>query len=203
MQTLNMLIEAPDYISEVQVAKGTLPSRERLAEQIDAAIKKAAADGTLTTAQILVAKINAIPDDATPVELERQSELLKELVSTQPLGFTEYLGYEVFFKHKRYRAAIACFKRSLESNSGDADSHLRRLRPQGASDAAAALPRGARRARRGCRNGPRRLHLPAPAVLRTRGCAACLQPHAAADPPRRSGSLTPLHLTSHGKRQAK
>ena len=124
MQTLNMLIEAPDYISEVQVAKGTLPSRERLAEQIDAAIKKAAADGTLTTAQILVAKINAIPDDAMPVELERQSELLKELVSTHPLGFTEYLGYEVFFKHKRHRAAIACFKRSLESNSGDAGVRL-------------------------------------------------------------------------------
>ena len=124
MQKLNILIEAPDYVSEVQVAKGTLPSREKLAEQIEAAIKKAAADGGLTPTQVLVAKINAIPDDATPPEQERQSELLTELVSTQPLSFTEYLGYEVFFKHKRYRAATACFKRSLEANSGDAGVRL-------------------------------------------------------------------------------
>jgi tetratricopeptide (TPR) repeat protein len=123
MQKLNILIEAPSF-SEGQLAAGALPPRDKLIEQIDAAIRKAASDGSLTPAQILVARINAIPDDSSPPDLERQSELLKELISTQPVGFVDYLSYEVFFTHKRYRAAVPCFKRTLEGRPTDANVRL-------------------------------------------------------------------------------
>jgi tetratricopeptide (TPR) repeat protein len=123
MQRLNILIEAPGF-SEGQVAPGALPPRDKLIEQIEAAIQKAASDGSLTAAQILVAKINAIPDDSSPADIEKLSELLNELTSTQPFGFVDYLSYEVFFTHKRYRAAVACFKKTLESRPGDANGRL-------------------------------------------------------------------------------
>jgi tetratricopeptide (TPR) repeat protein len=123
MQRLNILIEAPGF-SEGQVAPSALPPRDKLIEQIEAAIQKAASDGSLTAAQILVAKINAIPDDSSPADIEKLSELLNELTSTQPFGFVDYLSYEVFFTHKRYRAAVACFKKTLESRPGDANGRL-------------------------------------------------------------------------------
>jgi len=123
MQTLNILIEAPSF-SEGQLAMGALPPRDKVIEQIDAAIQKAASDGSLTPAQILVAKINAIPDNSSPADIEKQSELLKELTSTQPYGFVDYLSYEVFFTRKRYRAAVACFKKTLEGRPTDANVRL-------------------------------------------------------------------------------
>jgi tetratricopeptide (TPR) repeat protein len=123
MQRLNILIEAPSF-SEGQVPTGALPPRDKLIEQIDAAIQKAASDGLLTPAQILVAKINVIPDDSSPADIEKQSEYLKELISTQPYGLIDYLSYEVFFTHKRYRAAVASFKRTLEGRPTDANVRL-------------------------------------------------------------------------------
>ena len=63
--------------------------------------------------------------------------------------------------------------------------HLRRLRPQGAAGRAAALPSGARRARRRHGPGTGRVHLPAAAVLRARCVAARVQPNPAAHGPRR------------------
>jgi tetratricopeptide (TPR) repeat protein len=124
MQRLNLLIEVPDYLTDILVARGAPESREQLVQQVEAAIKKASAEGLLTAAQALVARISSFPDDNTPAEIEKQSELLKELISTQPKSFTDYLGYEVFFRHKRYRPAVACFKRSLEVNRLDANVRL-------------------------------------------------------------------------------
>jgi tetratricopeptide (TPR) repeat protein len=95
-----------------------------LIEEIDAAIKKATLDGSLTPAQILVARINAIPDDAPAAATQAQSALLTELISTQPRSFIDYLGYDVFFKHKRNRAAVVCFKSTLEARPGDANARL-------------------------------------------------------------------------------
>jgi transcription termination/antitermination protein NusA len=82
------------------------------------------------------------------------------------------------------------------------DQDLHRLRPQGAPGRAPALPRGSGRARAGCRGGTRRLHVPAPAVLRARGGAARFQPDASPPRPYRPGSLTPLHWMTNGQRQA-
>jgi tetratricopeptide (TPR) repeat protein len=123
MQKLNVLIEAPSF-SEGQVPINLLPPRDKLIEQIQAAIQKAASDGSLTPAQILVARINAIPDDSLPADIEKQSDLLKELISTQPYGLVDYLSYEVFFAHKRYRAAVPCFKKTLEGRPTDANVRL-------------------------------------------------------------------------------
>jgi tetratricopeptide (TPR) repeat protein len=123
MQKLNMLIEAPSF-SEGGLPPSALPPRDKLIEQIDAAIQKAASDGSLTPAQILVAKISAIPDDASPAEIEKQSGLLKELISTQPYGLIDYLSYEVYFTHKHFRPAAACFKRVLEGRPTDANVRL-------------------------------------------------------------------------------
>jgi tetratricopeptide (TPR) repeat protein len=124
MQRLNLLIEVPDYPTDILVARGAPESRQQLVQQLEAAIKKASGEGLLTAAQTLVARISSFPDDNTPAEIEKQSELLKELTSTHPKSFTDYLGYEVFFRHKRYRPAVACFKRSLEMNRLDANVRL-------------------------------------------------------------------------------
>lgn len=124
MQKLNNFLELPGYYSESQVARGAWPSRDKAIEEIDGAIKKGISDGSLTPAQILIARINAIPDDSPAAVTETQSALLTELVSTQPLSFIDYLGYGVFFKHKRYRAAAACFKRTLEARPDDISVRL-------------------------------------------------------------------------------
>lgn len=124
MQRLNLLVEVAEYPTDLRVAKGAPQSREQLTQEIEAAIKQASAAGLITTVQALVASINSYPDAATSAETERQSELLKELLSSQPRSFTDYLGYEVFFRHKRYRPAVACFKRTLEANRMDANARL-------------------------------------------------------------------------------
>jgi tetratricopeptide (TPR) repeat protein len=124
MQRLNTMIELPDYYVESQVAAGTMQPREKVVAEILAAIDKAETNASLTPAQILVAKINAILDDSPAPEIEKLSDLLKELVTNQPRGYTNYLGYNVFFKHRRYRAAVACFKRSLEAEPEDVSVRL-------------------------------------------------------------------------------
>jgi tetratricopeptide (TPR) repeat protein len=124
MQRLNTMIELPDYYVESQVAAGTMQPREKVVAEILAAIDKAETNASLTPAQILVAKINAILDDSPAPEIEKLSDLLKELVTNQPPGYTNYPGYNVFFKHRRYRAAVACFKRSLEAEPEDVSVRL-------------------------------------------------------------------------------
>lgn len=124
MQRLNASIEVEDNIAETLTGRSTGPSRDKLAADVEAAITKAAAEGVLTPAQILVDRISAIPDDAPAPAIERQAELLKELISTEPRSFTDYLAYEIFFRHKRFRAAVVCFNRTLEVNRLDANSRL-------------------------------------------------------------------------------
>ena len=124
MQKLNITIETPDYFIDTQTAKGVIQPRDKLVEEIVALIDKAEVDGSLTPAQILVARINAITDDAPKAEIEKQVALINELVSKQPKGFTDYLGYQVFFQHKRYRPAAACFKRQLEADPEDVSVRL-------------------------------------------------------------------------------
>jgi tetratricopeptide (TPR) repeat protein len=124
MQSLNMTIELPDYFVESQVAAGAMQPREKVVAEILAAIHKAETDGSLTPAQILVAKINAIPDDAPAAEIEKQSELIKQLVTDRPGNYAHHLGYFIFFKHKRYRPAAACLKRSLDAGPEDVSTRL-------------------------------------------------------------------------------
>lgn len=99
-------------------------SAERIAADARALIERATLEGTLTPAQILVARISMFANNAPAAEIEKQTELIKELLSTQPLSFTNYLGYEIFFRQKRYRPASECFKRSLNAEPSDANVRL-------------------------------------------------------------------------------
>jgi tetratricopeptide (TPR) repeat protein len=143
MQRLTAMIELPDYFVESQLASGAMQPREKVVAEILGAIERADMNGSLTAAQLLVARINAIPDDAPAAEIEKQSGLLKQLVTNHPRGFTDYLGDEIFFKHKRNRAAVVCFERSLEAEPENAGRRLNlgiaygRLRMFEKADAAA------------------------------------------------------------------
>jgi len=118
------LLNAAATFAEGEFPWAALPSRESLAKEIDAAIQKGASDGSLTPAQVLVAKISAILDDAPPAEIEKQSALVKELISNHTYGLIDYLSYEVYFTHKHFRPAVACFKRTLEGRPTDANVRL-------------------------------------------------------------------------------
>src|SRR4030095_8747583 len=110
MHELNVLQELPEGFRQLPTMKGATRPRERTLADARSLLDSAASEGTLTPAQILVARIYLIADNDSASEIERQSEMLKELISTQPKSFTDYLGYDVFFEHKIYRPAVECFK---------------------------------------------------------------------------------------------
>lgn len=124
MQKLNVLIAAPEYFIAGEIAKGAMQPRDVVLTKISAAIDQAQADGSLTAAQILVARIKAIPDDASQTEVDKQSGLINELIAQQPRGFTDYLGYKIFYRQKRFRPAAACFRRTLEAEPSDVSTRL-------------------------------------------------------------------------------
>jgi tetratricopeptide (TPR) repeat protein len=124
MQKLNALIALPEYFVAGEIAKGAMQPRDVVVTKISGAIDQAESDGSLTPAQILVARINAIPDDASQAEVDKQSGLINELIAQQPRGFTDYLGYKIFFRQKRFRPAVACFKRTLELQPSDVSTRL-------------------------------------------------------------------------------
>ena len=105
-------------------SKSRMRSGERIQADARALIERAASDGTLTPAQVLTAKISMTADNASADEIEKQTDMLKELLSNHPGTFASYLGSEVFFRQKRYRPAVECFKRSLSSTPSDANTRL-------------------------------------------------------------------------------
>jgi tetratricopeptide (TPR) repeat protein len=113
----------PEYMRD-GAYKTTYLSLAKTIEEAKDVIDQAEREGTLTPAQILVARIYMIPDDASPEDLKRQSDLLAQLVSTQPASYLEMLGQDRFFKNKHYRAAIECFKRHLEVHPDDVSLRL-------------------------------------------------------------------------------
>jgi tetratricopeptide (TPR) repeat protein len=65
-----------------------------------------------------------IDDEAPPEELKRQSEMLAQLVATQPISYLEMLGNDKLFKKEHYHAAAACLKRYLEVVPDDVSMRL-------------------------------------------------------------------------------
>ena len=63
IKNLDSMIALPPYWVDQQTGKGPTEMRDKLIPEINVAIDKAELDGSLTPAQILVARINAIPDD--------------------------------------------------------------------------------------------------------------------------------------------
>jgi tetratricopeptide (TPR) repeat protein len=122
MKQIDVQRDIPEYMRD-QEFKNNI-AKEKLTEQAKGLVDKAEREGTLTPNQILVARIDMILDDASPEDLKRQSDLLAQLIATQPLSYVLTLGQKHFFEDKRYHAAIPCFKRALELYPDDVSTRL-------------------------------------------------------------------------------
>lgn len=121
MDSVNSMREIPEYLREREFKDTFTPDKspQKIIEQAQAVIDRGEQEGTLTPAQVLVARIYMIFDDASREEIQKQSALLKQLIDTQPPSFIHVLGNDLFFEKKRYRAAIECFKQHLKLHPND------------------------------------------------------------------------------------
>jgi len=121
MDSVNSMREIPEYMRDREFKDTFTPdkSQQKIIEQAQAVIDRGEQDGTLTPAQVLVARIYLIFDDASREEIQKQSELLKQLIASQPPSFIHVLGNDLFFEKKRFRAAIECFKQHLKLHPDD------------------------------------------------------------------------------------
>lgn len=113
MTKLDVQREIPEYMRDREFKDSYTPP-EKILDEGKRLIDQAERESTLSPAQILVARIYMILDDASPEDLKRQSEMLAQLISTQPASFLGTVGQERFFDKNHYRAAVECFKRYLE-----------------------------------------------------------------------------------------
>lgn len=123
MMGLDAQREIPEYMRDREVKDSYTPP-EKILDEARRLIDQAERESTLTPAQILVARIDMILDDASPEDLKRQSEMLVQLISTQPASYVATLGQTRFFEKKHHRAAIECFKRHLEVHPDDVSIRL-------------------------------------------------------------------------------
>lgn len=123
MMQLDTQQEIPEYLRDREFKDSYTPP-EKILDEGRRLIDQAERESTLTPAQILVARIYMILDDASPEDLKRQSEMLVQLISTQPASYVGTLGQERFFEKKRHRAAVECFKRHLEVHPDDVSIRL-------------------------------------------------------------------------------
>ena len=121
MDSVNSMRAVPEYMREREFKDTFTPDKspEKIIEQARAVIDRGEQEGTLTPAQVLVARIYMTFDDASREEIQKQSELLKQLIDTQPPSFIHMLGNDLFFEKKRFRAAIECFKQHLKLHPDD------------------------------------------------------------------------------------
>jgi len=124
MMELNVSMDCTEALRQGATSRCGLRPRERIVKDAEDLIEHATKDCSLTATQVLVARIYLIADNAPDDEVVKQASWLQELVSAQPQSYIEYLGFELFFKHKRYRPAIACFKRLVESDPADGPIRL-------------------------------------------------------------------------------
>lgn len=123
MMDINAQRELPQYMIDSGVYKFQGSQAQDLLKAKEL-IDQAERDGTLTPAQILLYRIYMILDDAPSADQQRLEDLLRELIASQPRNYIEMLGSDKFFKDKRYRAAIACFKEHLKTSGDDVSIRL-------------------------------------------------------------------------------
>jgi tetratricopeptide (TPR) repeat protein len=124
MDQVNALREIPEYQRDVEFKSQFAQGSEKNVAEARQMIDKAEREGTLTPTQILVARIYMIFDDAPTEALKQQSEMIAQLVSTQPAGFIEEVGSARFFEKKRYRPAIECFRQYLKTDPDNVSIRL-------------------------------------------------------------------------------
>ena len=122
IEKLDALRQIPEYMRDREFKDVYTP--EKILDEGKRLIDKAERESTLSPSQILLARIDMIPDDAPAEDLKRLSDLLAQLVATQPASYLGTLGRERFFEKKRNRAAVACFQRYLEENPDDVSARL-------------------------------------------------------------------------------
>lgn len=122
MMNLDVLKGLPEYTRDREFKDSYTP--DKTLEEARRLIDQAERESTLTATQILVARIYMILDDASPEDLKRQSEMLAQLISTQPVSYLGTLAQDRFFDKKHHRPAVECFKRYLEVNPDDVSLRL-------------------------------------------------------------------------------
>jgi tetratricopeptide (TPR) repeat protein len=124
MENVNSLLEIPEYMRDHEFKESFAVPPEKTLEEARSLIDRAEQESSITPAQVLVARIYMILDDAPPEEIKTQAELLKKLCSTNPDSYVIFLGEKLFLAKKRYRAAIECYKQHLKVYPDDVSVRL-------------------------------------------------------------------------------
>lgn len=124
LKSLAIRQQIPDYQREVEFKDAF--QQESLDQEIakaKAMIDDAEAQGTLTPAQILVARISIILNDAAEEDLKKQDALLAEFISNQPAEYIGYLG-ERFRESELWRPAKVLLKNYLMTDADNVSVRL-------------------------------------------------------------------------------
>jgi tetratricopeptide (TPR) repeat protein len=124
MERVNNLVAIPAYQRDHEFKDSFAVPPEKTLEEARSLIDRAEQDGSITPAQVLVARIYMILDNAPPEEIKKQAELLRKLCSTNPDSYVIFLGEKLFLAKKRYRAAIECYKQHLKVEPDDESTRL-------------------------------------------------------------------------------
>lgn len=124
MERVNHLVSIPEYQRDREFKDSFAVPPEKTLEEARSLIDRAEQDGSITPAQVLVARIYMVLDDAPPAEIKKQAELLEKLCATNPDSYVIFLGERLFFAKKRYRAAIECYKQHLKVEPDDESTRL-------------------------------------------------------------------------------
>lgn len=124
MNRIKAMRDLPEYMLDREFKGQFTEGPTKILEKAKALIDQAERDGTLTPAQVLVARIYLVLDDAPQENQVRQAELLKQLLATQPVSYIHMLGNDRFFNDKRYRAAVACLSHYLKTEPDDISMRL-------------------------------------------------------------------------------
>jgi tetratricopeptide (TPR) repeat protein len=124
MNRINSMREIPEYMHDREFKGQFKEGPTKILQKAKDLIDQAEREGTLTRAQVQVARIYLILDEAPEEDQKRQSELLKQFFETQPVNYIHMLGNDKFFKDKRYRAAVACFTHYLKTSPDDVSIRL-------------------------------------------------------------------------------
>ena len=124
LKSLALDQQIPDYKRDVEFKDHfQRESTDKKLAKAKAMIDDAEAQGTLTPAQILVARISVIPNDAPEEDLKKQDALLAEFISNQPREYIWHLG-EHFRERDLYRPAKALLKQYLMTDPDDVSIRL-------------------------------------------------------------------------------
>jgi tetratricopeptide (TPR) repeat protein len=121
---INSMHQIPEYMHDREFKGQFNGGSAKILEEAKALIDQAEREGTLTPAQVQVAQIYMILDQAPEQEQRRQAELLRQLFETQTVEYIHMLGNDKFFKGNRYRAAIACLNHYLNTSPDDISMRL-------------------------------------------------------------------------------